>query len=45
MCSRLTHRKRRAFYSTCLANGLCITRSPDSNAETHQVARQPGAVE
>ena len=25
-------------------NGFCITRSPDSNAETHQEARQPGAV-
>jgi hypothetical protein len=23
---------------------LCITRSPDSNAKTHEVPRQPGAV-
>ena len=26
-------------------DGYCITRSPDSNGETHPVARQPGAVE
>lgn len=26
-------------------NGLCITRSPDSNAEMRHMARQPGAVQ
>ena len=33
-----------SWYPPRASNGHCITRSPDSNAETHQVARQPGAV-